>query len=227
MTMDHSSPDKLPTRLPVVILISGTGSNMQRIAQLAANNELPIDVRAVISDRADAKGLVTAADMGIVTRHLSPKSFPDRAAFDAALADLIESFKPKLVVLAGFMRILTPAFTQRFAGRLLNIHPSLLPKYPGLHTHQRALAAADAQHGASVHFVTEELDSGPVIIQATVPVLSDDTESTLAQRVLKQEHDIYPEAIRLFASGRLRYANNKAWLDGQELVRPFQFKSAD
>jgi len=213
-------------KLPIVVLISGTGSNMQQIAQLAVNNELPVEVRAVISDRADARGLTTAASMGIATRHLSPKAFADRPRFDAALAELVDSFQPQLVVLAGFMRILTPTFTQRFAGRLVNIHPSLLPKYPGLHTHQRVLDAGDTEHGASVHFVTEELDGGPVIIQATVPVLSDDSESTLAQRVLKQEHQIYPEAIRLFASGRLRYADNKAWLDGQELVRPCQFQSA-
>jgi len=218
---DHSS-----SKLPVVILISGTGSNMQRIAQLAANNELSVDVRAVISDRADAKGLLTAASMGITTRNISPKSFADRSQYDVALSELIESFAPELILLAGFMRILTPAFTQKFAGRLLNIHPSLLPKYPGLHTHQRALDAGDKEHGASVHFVTEELDGGPIVIQATVPVLSDDSESVLAQRVLKQEHQIYPEAIRLFASGRLRYADHKAWLDDQELVCPLQFQSA-
>lgn len=200
---------------------------MQRIAQLAVSDQLPIEVRAVISDRADAKGLIAAADMGIATRHLSPKSFTDRSQFDEALAELVESFDPQLVVLAGFMRILTSTFTQRFAGRLLNIHPSLLPKYPGLHTHQRALEAGDKEHGASVHFVTEELDGGPVIIQATVPVLSDDNESTLAQRVLKQEHQIYPEAIRLYASDRLQYANNRAWLDGQELVCPLQFQSVN
>jgi len=195
---------------------------MQRIAQLAADQQLPIEVRAVISDRADAKGLAVAKQMGIQTGYLSPKSFANRAEFDAALANLIETHAPQLVVLAGFMRILTPAFTQRFAGHLLNIHPSLLPKYPGLHTHQRALDAGDTQHGASVHFVTEELDGGPVIIQASVPVVPADTESTLAQRVLKQEHQIYPEAIRLYASGRLRYANHKAWLDANELVVPLQ-----
>jgi phosphoribosylglycinamide formyltransferase-1 len=209
-------------KLPVVILISGTGSNMQRIAQLAASNELPVEVKAVISDRAAAKGLITAASMGIATASLSPKSFADRSQFDAALAALIEGHKPQLVILAGFMRILTPLFTQRFAGRLLNIHPSVLPKYPGLHTHLRALEAGDNEHGASVHFVTEELDGGPVIIQAHVPVLADDTETSLAQRVLQQEHRIYPEAIRLFASGRLRYADNNVWLDGHKLIVPIQ-----
>ena len=218
MQLTDSASDKLP----VVILVSGTGSNMQRIAQLAASGDLPIVVRAVISDRADAKGLVTAANMGIPTAHLSPKSFVERAQFDAALSKLVENYTPQLVILAGFMRILTSVFTQQFAGRLLNIHPSLLPKYPGLHTHRRALEAGDTEHGASVHFVTEQLDGGPVIIQACVPVLSDDNENTLAQRVLKHEHHIYPEAIRLFASGRLRYANRKACLDGKELNPPLQ-----
>ncbi len=209
-------------KLPVVILISGTGSNMQRIAQLAANNELPIEVKAVISDRADAKGLAVAASMDIATASLSPKSFPDRSQFDAALAKLVASYSPQLIILAGFMRILTTAFTQRFAGQLLNIHPSLLPKYTGLHTHQRVLDAGDTEHGASVHFVTEELDGGPVIIQARVPVKDDDTESTLALRVLQQEHQLYPEAIRLFANRRLRYGDNHAWLDGRKLMEPLQ-----
>ena len=213
-----------PDKLPVVILISGTGSNMQRIAQLAVNNELSIEVKAVISDRADAKGLTTASSMGIATAALSPKSFADRSQFDSALAELIESHKPRLVILAGFMRILTPAFTQQFAGRLLNIHPSLLPKYPGLHTHQRALEAGDKEHGASVHFVTEELDGGPLVIQARVPVLPGDTEASLSQRVLQQEHRIYPEAIRLFACGRLKCVDNTVWLDQHELKVPVQLE---
>lgn len=213
-----------PDKLPVVILISGTGSNMQRIAELAVNNELSIEVKAVISDRADAKGLTTANGMGIATAALSPKSFGDRSQFDGALAELIESHKPRLVILAGFMRILTPAFTQQFAGRLLNIHPSLLPKYPGLHTHQRALEAGDKEHGASVHFVTEELDGGPLVIQARVPVLPGDTEASLSQRVLQQEHRIYPEAIRLFACGRLKCVDNTVWLDQHELKAPIQLE---
>lgn len=208
--------------LPIVILISGTGSNMIRIAELAAAGTLPVTVRAVISDRADAKGLITAADMGIATRHLNPKTFADRSQFDAALGELVESYSPQLVVLAGFMRILSADFVQRFAGRMLNIHPSLLPKYRGLHTHRRALEAGDSEHGVSVHFVTEELDGGAVIVQARVPVLSDDNEATLAARVQRQEHQIYPEAVRWFATGRLRYVQGKAQLDGQELVTPVQ-----
>lgn len=214
------------TRLPVVILISGTGSNMLRLAELARLGELPIDIKAVISDRADARGLQTAAALGIRTQTLSPKQFAERAQFDAALADLVSSHAPQLVVLAGFMRILSGDFIRRFVNHMLNIHPSLLPKYRGLHTHQRALEAGDHEHGASVHFVTEELDGGPVIIQARVPVLAGDTEQTLAQRVLQQEHHIYPEAVRLFASDRLKSLQGKVWLDGQELAQPLQVISS-
>lgn len=219
---DSTRTEHANNKLPVVILISGTGSNMRRIAELAQTGELPVEVKAVISDRADAKGLATATNLSLATSSLNPKSFTDRAQFDAALADLIDSYAPQLIVLAGFMRILGPAFIQRFAGRMLNIHPSLLPKYRGLHTHQRALDAGDSEHGVSVHFVTEELDGGPLIVQAHVPVLSDDTEATLATRVLQQEHQIYPEAIRWFALGRLKYANGKALLDDQELTAPVQ-----
>lgn len=207
-------------RMPVVILISGRGSNMQVIAERAARNELPVDVRAVISDRADAAGLATAAALGISAASLSPKAFPDRAAFDAALAALIRSYRPELLILAGFMRILGPAFTTAFAGRTLNIHPSLLPKYRGLHTHRRALEAGDTHHGVSVHFVTEELDGGPVVIQARVPVLPHDTDATLSARVQREEHRIYPEVVEWFATGRLRYEAGQAWLDGAPLVSP-------
>lgn len=216
--IDSSSTSKLP----VVILISGTGSNMQRIAELAQTNELPVEVRAVISDRADAKGLATATRMGIATASLDPKSFADRPQFDAALATLVAGYAPQLVVLAGFMRILSPVFVAQFAGCMLNIHPSLLPKYPGLHTHRRALESGDSEHGASVHFVTTELDGGPIIIQARIPIARDDTEATLAAHVLKQEHQIFPEAIRLIATGRLKYVLGKAILDGQELITPLQ-----
>ncbi len=214
------------TQLPVVVLISGTGSNMLRLAELARVGELPINIKAVISDRADARGLLTAAALGIATRVLSPKQFAERGQFDAALADLVASYAPQLVVLAGFMRILSGNFIRRFADCMLNIHPSLLPKYRGLHTHQRALEAGDSEHGASVHFVTEDLDGGPVVIQAHVPVLADDTAQTLAQRVLQQEHRIYPEAVRLFASGRLKSSQGKVWLDGQELAEPLQVLSS-
>ena len=193
---------------------------MRVIAERAVRGELPIDVRAVISDRADARGLETAASMGIPVASLSPKDFPDRPSFDSALARLIDQYQPGLLILAGFMRILGGAFTSHFNGRTLNIHPSLLPKYRGLHTHRRALEAGDAHHGVSVHFVTEELDGGPVVIQARVPVLPDDTEATLIERVQHQEHSIYPEVVGWFASGRLVCRDGEAWLDGSPLKNP-------
>lgn len=214
------SAAKNAAKLPVVILISGGGSNMLAIARQALQGALPIEVRAVISDRPDAKGLTAAADLGLATAVLEPKTFTDRSLFDAALAELVDSYRPGLVILAGFMRILGPAFIERFLGRALNIHPSLLPKYRGLHTHRRALEAADTAHGASVHFVTQELDGGPVVLQAQVPVKHDDTDTTLAARVLQQEHRIFPETVRWFATGRLSYRDGKAYLDGQELLAP-------
>lgn len=207
-------------RLPVVILISGRGSNLQAIIDQARSGELPIEIRAVISNRPEAPGLQLAAEAGIETRALDHKAFPDRESFDAELQALIDSFTPGLVVLAGYMRILTPGFVRHYQGRMLNIHPSLLPKYQGLNTHQRALEAGDAEHGASIHFVTEELDGGPVFLQAPVPVLPDDTADTLAARVLEQEHRLYPEAIRWFAQGRIRLEDDRLFLDGQPLPKP-------
>jgi phosphoribosylglycinamide formyltransferase-1 len=216
-----TAPD---ARLPIVILISGRGSNMRVIAELAAKGELPVKVSAVISDQPQAAGLATAAGMGIPTEVISPRSYPDRASFDTALAKLIANYAPGLIVLAGFMRILTPNFIAPFADRIFNIHPSLLPKYRGLHTHQRVLAAGDAVHGVSVHFVTEELDGGPTIIQACVDVRAGDTEDSLSARVQRQEHRIYPQAIEWFARGRLRLRNDSAQpvvcLDGQALNAP-------
>lgn len=207
-------------KLPVVILISGGGSNMLAIARQALEGKLPVEVRAVVSDRPDAKGVAAAAALGISTAVLEPKAFAERAHFDAALAELVDSYRPGLVILAGFMRILGAAFIERFLGRMLNIHPSLLPKYRGLHTHRRALEAGDAAHGASVHFVTQELDGGPVVLQARVAVKADDTDVTLAARVLQQEHRIFPETVHWFAAGRLNYRDGKAYLDGQELLTP-------
>ena len=207
-------------RLPIVILISGRGSNMQAIAQRAASGELPVDIRAVVSDRPQAGGLAIAQSMGIPATALSPKSFADREAYDTALTQLVASYQPRLVILAGFMRILSPVFIDAFAGRILNIHPSLLPLYRGLHTHRRALEAGDDCHGASVHFVTQELDGGPVIIQACVAVRPGDTEETLSARVQRQEHRIYPEAIGWFAHGRLECREGRAWLDGHPLESP-------
>ena len=178
----------------------------------------PARIAAVISNRSDAYGLQRARDAGIATRTLDHKAFEGREAFDSALIELIDTFNPKLVVLAGFMRILSADFVRHYAGRLLNIHPSLLPKYKGMHTHQRALDAGDSEHGCSVHFVTEELDGGPLVVQAVVPVESDDSAQTLAQRVHTQEHRIYPLAVRWFAEGRLILGKQGALLDGQLLA---------
>jgi phosphoribosylglycinamide formyltransferase-1 len=188
----------------LVILISGRGSNME--ALLAAR--LPARVAAVISNNPQARGLGIARDRGIVVAVVDHRAFADRAAFDAALAAAIDRHRPDLVALAGFMRILTPSFTERYSGRIMNIHPSLLPAFPGLHTHRRALAAGVRIHGCTAHFVTTDLDSGPVIVQAAVPVQPGDTEEQLAARVLAQEHRIYPQAIRWFCEGRLRLGRN-------------------
>lgn len=212
----------VPSKLPVVIVISGTGSNMLQLANLSLSGELPIQINAVVSDRADATGLAAAAKLGFATSLVDRKLYVDRAAFDDALAATVASHAPQLVILAGFMRILGPTFVQRFADRMLNIHPSLLPKYRGLHTHQRAIEAGDVEHGASVHFVTEALDGGPVVIQARVPVLPSDTATSLAERVLLKEHQILPQAVRLFATGRLCARAGRVYIDGQELVTPVQ-----
>jgi phosphoribosylglycinamide formyltransferase-1 len=200
-------------RCRLVVLISGSGSNLQAFIDACRDPDYPCTVAGVISNRPGVRGLERAAQAGIPTRVLDHRQYPDRAVFDAALAEAVAAFEPDLVILAGFMRILGGGFVGRFAGRLLNIHPSLLPKYPGLHTHQRAIEAGDAEAGASVHFVTEELDGGPVVLQARVPVRPDDTPETLAARVLVEEHRIYPLAARLFAEGRLRLGNGRALLD--------------
>ena len=201
----------------VVVLLSGTGSNLQALIDSTRTGDSPARIAAVISNRADAYGLQRARDAGIDTRSLDHKAFEGREAFDAALIELIDAFNPKLVVLAGFMRILSADFVRHYEGRLLNIHPSLLPKYKGMHTHQRALDAGDSEHGCSVHFVTEELDGGPLVVQAVVSVELHDTPATLAQRVHAQEHLIYPLAIRWFAEGRLTLDEHGASLDGQGL----------
>ena len=214
--------DAAGARLPIAILISGRGTNMRVIAQRAAAGSLPVDVRVVITDQPAAEGLRTAAAMNIATRVLAPRDFPDRASYDQALVRLLAEFGPKLVVLAGFMRILTPHFIGAYAGRILNVHPSLLPSYRGLHTHRRVLESGEKLHGVSVHFVTEELDGGPVIVQAEVPVLPEDSETTLSARVQQSEHRIYPQAIDWFARGRLLLKDGRAWLDGQPLDAPLR-----
>ena len=187
----------------IVILISGRGSNMQSIVAAAQSQQWPARIAAVISNRADAQGLAFAEQHGIPTAVVVSKQYPSRELFDAALQEQIEKFSPDLVVLAGFMRILTPQFVHHYYGRLLNIHPSLLPAFKGLHTHQQALQAGVKEHGATVHLVTAELDHGPTLEQASVPVLPGDTEDSLADRVLEQEHILYPRVIRQIVEGTL------------------------
>ena len=193
----------------IVILISGRGSNMEAIVRAQQAEAWPARIAAVISNKPDAKGLAFAASHGIPTAVVPNKEFPTREAFDAALRETIDRFNPDLVVLAGFMRILTAPFVEHYAGRMLNIHPSLLPLFPGLHTHRQALDAGVTEHGATVHFVTAELDHGPAVIQARIPVLPGDTEDSLAERLLAEEHVIYPKAVRLFIEDRLSIENGE------------------
>lgn len=201
--------------LSVVVLVSGSGSNLQTL--IDQQNSLGIRIRAVISNRDDAYGLIRARQANIPAITLVHKDYSDREKYDADLTQCIDQHSPALVILAGFMRILTPVFTHHYHGRVLNIHPSLLPKYKGLHTHRRALEAGDSEHGVTVHFVTEALDGGAPIIQARVGIKSSDTEETLRQRVLTQEHRIYPVAVTWFAQGRLKLLNNQAFLDDAPL----------
>ncbi len=204
-------------KVRVVVLISGSGSNLQALIDGVADNSLPIDLVAVISNRPEVMGLERAAKANIPAEVLDHKAFANRESFDQALMAKIDSYQPDLVVLAGFMRILTPEFTQHYLGRMFNIHPSLLPKYQGLHTHQRALDAGEKRHGVTVHFVTAELDGGPAIVQASVPVLASDDASSLAKRVQRQEHVIYPLAVKWFAQGDLRMIDGKSVLKGEPL----------
>jgi phosphoribosylglycinamide formyltransferase-1 len=188
----------------LVILISGRGSNMQALI----NAQLPCRIAAVISNKPDAPGLAVAKMHGLETLALDQRSYTGREEFDAALAQVIDAHNPDLVVLAGFMRILGEDFVKRYQGKLINVHPSLLPSFPGLHTHKQALKEGVKIHGCTVHFVTAQLDRGPIIIQAAVQIMPDDTEETLAARVLEQEHRIYPEAVRWFIEDRLQLSNN-------------------
>jgi len=187
----------------LVILISGRGSNMQAIVRACSRERWPAQIAAVIASRPDAAGLEFAASQGIATAVVDHRQFPDRERFDAALAREIDACAPDLVVLAGFMRVLTPGFVDRYAGRMLNVHPSLLPSFAGLKTHQQALDAGVRLHGASIHFVTSQLDHGPIVVQSAVPVLQGDDAVALARRVLETEHIIYPRAVRWFVEGRL------------------------
>lgn len=209
----------------IVILISGRGSNMQAILEATRTGVIPAEVRAVISSRPEAAGLKIAQAANIPTQVVSHRDYQTREAFDEALAHFIDRHEPQLVVLAGFMRILTANFIRRYQGLLINIHPSLLPRFPGLHTHERVIEAGHLQHGATVHFVTTDVDAGPIIAQAAVPVMPNDTSESLAARVLEQEHRIYPLAIRWFIEGRLTIRAGRVLLDGatrpeQGLIEP-------
>ena len=196
--------EKPDSPLRLVVLISGNGSNLQAIIDNIANKNLPAKIVAVISNKADAYGLERAKKADIKNHVLSYNDFTDREHYDLALKNLIDKYQPDLIILAGFMRILSDEFVEYYSQKMMNIHPSLLPKYKGLNTHQRVLDAGEKEHGCSVHFVTTELDDGPVILQATVAIEDNDTAETLALRVHEQEHRIYPEAIRLFAEKKLK-----------------------
>ena len=218
--MSSSNSPQTPEILArVVVLISGSGTNLQAIIDHVKNGELPVEICAVISNKDNVKGIDRAIENNISAIVLDHNQFPSREAFDQRLMMIIDSHAPDIIVLAGFMRILTPEFTDHYLGKLLNIHPSLLPKYQGLHTHRRALEANDTIHGVTVHFVTAELDGGPAIVQAQVPVLEKDTEDTLAKRVQVEEHHIYPLAIKWLAQKRLEMRDGEAWLDGTRLPR--------
>ncbi|PJC86556.1 phosphoribosylglycinamide formyltransferase [Vibrio sp. HA2012] len=201
----------------IVVLISGNGSNLQAILDSCESAVIQGTVAAVFSDKPDAFGLQRAHDASVPAIFSDPAQFSSRAEFDASLITQIDRYQPDLVVLAGYMRILSDDFVNHYAGRMLNVHPSLLPKYPGLHTHKKAIEAKDNKHGTSVHFVTPELDGGPVVLQASVPVFPDDTPELLQERVQTQEHKIYPLTIQWFLQGRLKMANGKAVLDGNIL----------
>ncbi len=201
-------------RSRIVVLISGGGTNLQAIIDACKLENFGGDVVAVVSNKADAYGLTRAENANIATVVLSHKDFDSREDYDSALIAQINNYQPDLVVLAGFMRILTPNFVQTYQGRLINIHPSLLPKYQGLNTHQRAIDAGDTEHGVSVHFVTEELDGGPVVLQAKVPVFPEDTAADLAQRVHQQEHRIYPLVVNWCCSKRVTMVGENAIFDG-------------
>lgn len=201
-------------RSRIVVLISGGGTNLQAIIDASKHDNYSGDIVAVVSNKADVYGLTRAQDADIPTSVLSHKDFDSREDYDSALITEINHYQPDLIVLAGFMRILTPKFVQKFQGSLINIHPSLLPKYQGLHTHQRAIDAGDKEHGVSVHYVTEELDGGPVILQAKVPVFPEDTADDLAQRVHQQEHRIYPMVVNWCCTKRVTMVEEQALFDG-------------
>lgn len=206
--------------LPVAVLVSGFGSNLQALLDARSRGRLPVDFRLVASDRPDAYGLQRARAAGVPTAAIPPAASADRAAWNAALGAALRESGAELVVLAGFMRVLAPGLVRAWEGRMLNIHPSLLPLHRGLHTHRRTLEAGDRMHGTSVHYVTEELDGGPVVLQARVPVLPGDDPESLARKVQAREHEIYPRAVRWVAEGRLEWKEGGPWLYGRPLRRP-------
>lgn len=204
------------------ILISGGGTNLQAFIDAVGAGRLDVTLRVVLSNRATAGGLERARKAGIATEYVDHRNYSDRDAFDTALIDTLAPYNVDIIVLAGFMRILTPVFIEKYAGRIFNIHPSLLPKHPGLNTHQRVIEAGEKWHGSTVHFATEQLDGGPRVLQGRVPVLPEDSPEILAARVLEIEHQIYPLAVSLFAAGRLRFRDGQAWLDGSQLTEPLE-----
>lgn len=207
-------------RCRTAILISGSGSNLQAFIDQVASQELALDIVQVFSNRDDAYGLARAAKAGIATRCLPHDQYADRESFDRAMARELDDANPELLILAGFMRILSPWFVAHYGGRILNIHPALLPAYPGLNTHQRVLDAGEQWHGCTVHFVTEQLDGGPGILQGRLAVQAGESAADLARRVQAVEHRIYPEAAAMFACGRLEYRAGATWLDGERLQQP-------
>jgi len=208
----------------LVVLVSGSGSNLQAIIDAIKANQLHAKISAVISNRADARGLERAARENIATYVIDHKQYPSREQFDHEMMRIIDPLNPDLVILAGFMRILSNEFIEHYTHRLLNIHPSLLPKYKGLNTHRQAIENKDKSHGASVHYVSHELDSGPLVIQAEVPVKANDTVETLAERVLTVEHEIYPLAIKMHLEGRVRFDGNELLFDNHPLCKPLRWQ---
>ena len=205
------------------VLISGSGSNLQAFIDLISSKILKLNILAVISDNKNAHGLIRAKKAKIKTICIENKKYPNKKNFDQKLSEIIDMFDPNFIFLAGFMRILRKDFVKKYEGKIINIHPSLLPKYPGLNTHQRAIESNEKWHGCSVHFVTEEVDEGPLIMQSKIPILNTDSSDKLAIRVLKREHIIYPKTAELLISGRIKYKNSQAWLDGKLLQKPIMF----
>jgi len=217
---------KAGSRTPIVVLISGSGSNLQALIDAINDGALHADIKAVISNKPYAYGLERARQQSIPTAIVNHRDFADRAQFDQSLQETIDQYQPKLVVLAGFMRILTADFVNHYSGRMINIHPSLLPAYTGLNTHQRAIDAGDQEHGVSIHFVTNELDGGPIISQARVPIHPGDSAEKLANRVLDQEHHLYPMTLEWICQGRLHQQQNQVIFDGQALTKPIDCTQA-